>query len=1035
MNKQDLFHALLENSSDLIYFKDLKGRFTEASKSMAEYFGFEDPKALIGKTDADFFSPEHADQTMIDEEEIVRTGKSISKEEKETWPNKPDTWVLTTKMPLLDHEGNTVGTFGISRDITARKTVEVSLEREKNLLQTLIDNIPDRIYAKDLQGRKYVSNTADWHASGGKSAEDILGKTDLETYPKEIAEKYLEDDKAILQDGIPVFNREEPGLDENGKPVWIVTTKVPLRDSRGKIIGLVGIGRDFTKERQVEQELQRQEQFLTALMMNNPVAIEVLDNQDIVISCNPAYEKLYKASKNEIIGKPASSFYTDPVIQKEAMAFLQAAKTTPQYAIRERPRQDGTMVTVEISAAPVTVQDEIVGTVVIFHDITDLEKARKDAENANQAKSEFLANMSHEIRTPMNGVIGMLELALDTNLTSDQRDYLTTSLQSAEALLTLLNDILDFSKIEAKHLDLEKIPFNLRTTVEDVAYTLAERAQNKGLELICQIDPNMHMDLMGDPARLRQILVNLAGNAIKFTSVGEIIIQAELESETASDTILKFTISDTGVGIPLDRQNLIFERFTQADGSTTRKFGGSGLGLTISKQLTEMMGGSIGVESQPGVGSKFWFTLPFEKLTKGDASQIKPSPATSSINGLHVLGVDDNATNRVILSRMATGFGCRVQMVETGQSALEALRFAYDHGDPFKIVLLDLQMPGMDGEETARQIKTDPVLKETKIIILTSMGQRGDAARLLALGCSGYLLKPVKMQMLNEALESVLDENPEKPQFITQHSISEKVRQDQRILLAEDNPVNQKLAVLLLQKAGYSVDVVENGSLAIEQVKKGNYNIVLMDVQMPEMDGYEATQTIRAWEAEEDKQHITIIAMTASAMKGDREKCLEAGMDDYVSKPLKPELLFDTLKKWSEEQKTILKIDRAEPTAVETAKTSDIPLNLPEALERFGGNKELINQVCREYLLSIPGRIEAMRKANAEGNLQEFYRLVHNLKGVSANLSANNLASLMQELEEMSARDELTGIPDILEQVEAETVRLQKYCQEKIDLD
>ncbi len=1037
LSEQDLFRILLDNSKDSIYFKDLECRYIKVSRSMADFLGFANPEQMIGKMDTDFFGEQDAKWMYEDEQEILRWGKTISKEEHQTWPDRPDTWALTTKMPLYDKEGHLVGIFGISKDITKRKEAEIALDDEKNLLATLIDNIPDRIYAKDLEGRKFVSNKADWQACGAKSGQDVLGKTDFETYPKDLAEKFRADDDIVLKRGESIFNREEPGRDEAGNPVWIVTTKVPIYDQQEQIIGLVGIGRDFTQQKTTEIKLQRERQFLDALQNHSPIAIQVLDEQNKVISCNPAFERLYGVSEAEVVGQHISYYYKDTEILDNALAFLEMARKSPQHTVAERPRKDGTMVTVEISAAPVIVQGEYVGTVVTFHDISDLEKARKDAEEANRAKSEFLANMSHEIRTPMNGVIGMLELALDTQLDTDQRDYLTTSLQSAEALLALLNDILDFSKIEAKHLDLEKIPFNLRTTLEDVAYTMAERAQSKGLELVCQIDPELHMDLMGDPARLRQILVNLIGNAIKFTSLGEIVIHAELEENTEENTITRFSVSDTGVGIPPDRQKAIFDRFTQADGSTTRKFGGTGLGLSICKQLTEMMGGTIGLESQPGEGSTFWFTIPFAKSVEPSPQRHPVVLQTVSIQGVHVLGVDDNTTNRVILSRMLSGFGCRVQMADNGQTAVDILKAAQEQHNPFKIVLLDLQMPGIDGEETARLIKSDPTIKDVKIIVLTSMGQRGDAARLLALGCSGYLLKPVKMQMLLEALVSVMEENTEKPQLVTQHSISEKVRQDQRILLAEDNPVNQKLASVLMQKAGYSIGIAENGLIAVDLVKNGNYSSVLLDVQMPEMDGLDATRAIREWEGKEGTGHIPIIAMTASAMKGDRELCLESGMDDYVSKPLKPEILYETIKKWLGAPKES-PAETTEPTEVVdiaiVPKPQEVPLDLPEALDRFANDEGIIMQVCREFLKSIPGRLDGLRKSYDEKNIPEFFRLVHNLKGIAANLSANPLMRQMQNLEEFGARDELDGIPTLLAQVERETERLQKYCREELHI-
>jgi PAS domain S-box-containing protein len=897
--EQPYLKALLETTSDHIYFKDLLGRFIMISKSQAISLGIDDPIKAVGKTDFDFFSEAHAKQAFEDEQEIIRTGVALRKEEKETWPNRPDTWVLTSKMPLLDDAGKIIGTFGLSRDITSQKSAADELASQKAFVETLMEYMPDRIYAKDLQGRKTLSNKADWQASGGKAVEDAIGKTDFDMYPAELAERFWADDKAVMESGVPLVNHLEPGLGPNGESFWIISTKIPIRNSHGQITGLVGIGKDITKEKVAEEAILKEEEFLAAVNLYSPVAIVVLDRDQKVQSCNPAFERMYGYPAAEITGKRIEEIFPTQGYIDEAKAFLQEIKNKPAHVVRERPKKDGSQVFLEISGAPVIVHDEVVGYIVMYHDISELEKARKEAEEASRSKSEFLANMSHEIRTPMNGVIGMLELALDTDLTADQRDYLSTSLESAEALLSLLNDILDFSKIEAGRLDLEKIPFNLRTTVEDVGYTLAGRAQSKGLELICQINPELYTDLIGDPARLRQILVNLVGNAIKFTTKGEVLIHAEPFKDSPTHTTVRFSVKDTGIGIPPEREAAIFDRFTQADGSTTRQYGGTGLGLTICKQLVEMMGGSIGVESQMGVGSTFWFDLEFEKRVSVNSEPITGSVHRVNCEDAHILGVDDNATNRIILEKMLGGFGCNVQMTDSGQSALDILHAAQEHGKAFQVVLLDMQMPGMDGEETARLIKEDPLLKDTKIIILTSMGQRGDAARLQALGCSGYLLKPVKMKMLQEALTAVMEPiYQKKAELVTRHSISEKVRQGLRVLLAEDNPINQKLAVILLQKAGYSVDFVENGLQAVEQVKKGVYCMVLMDVQMPEMDGYDATREIRKLEG--DVRHIPIIAMTAGAMKGDRELCLAAGMDDYISKPLKPELLFATMKQWLE---------------------------------------------------------------------------------------------------------------------------------------
>ena len=935
--EQNLLAALLDNVSDSIYFKDLESRFIRVSRGLAKKFRLDSPEEVVGKTDADFFSEEHAKAALEDEREIIRTGEPLlEKEELETWQEGEDTWCSTTKMALRDANGDIIGTFGVSRDVTIAIRNKEQLARERDLLRTIIDNVPDQIFAKSRAGRFIVANKALLKVLGAETLADVIGKTDYDFSQPELACEYVADDQIVMRSGEPLIDQEETSLGLDGQERCMLTSKVPLTDSNGNIWGLVGIGRDITK--------------------------------------------------------------------------------------RNREREA-------------------------------LREAMEQAELANQAKSDFLANMSHEIRTPLNSIIGMTDLVRRTRLTEEQREFLSMVNDSGRTLLRVINDILDFSKVEAGRMELDPTVFDLRDELGNTMKSLSVRACQSNLELNFRVRPDVPRVFYGDIGRLRQVLVNLIANAIKFTGEGEVNVNVKCRSVRDGEAHLMFSVQDTGIGISPEKCDTIFEEFEQADTSTTRRYGGTGLGLAISSRLVELMGGKLHVTSKLGEGSTFYFDLSLEVRNGGGKKSSRVI-----VGGTLVLIVDDNATNRQILKEMVLGWGMVPTLVDSAEAAKSTMLAAAEKKEPFELILSDVNMPDADGFQLAEWVRGTDGVCSTPIVMLTSGGRMGDRDRRETLQIGGHLSKPVKQSDLFDTIVNVLGgrPSPDEPQSVVAPGSTRPLN----LLLAEDSYFNQRLAIALLEEQGHKVVVANNGVEAVDAFETTEFDAILMDVQMPEMDGMEATREIRRREEEaQADRRIPIIAMTAHAMKDDRQNCIDAGMDSYVSKPIDPELLFKAIysvtrnvdldidddptdivldfAQAAEESPVVVQNDEPPfvmqeeaPSAVLQEDELDV-VDFEAALPRVGGSVETLKSLALILADECPKLLSELQVAVEQQDAECLRRTAHTIKGSANHFAASRVVSVAKKLEDCGAEADFDTASSSVASLRSEVERLRQKIVER----
>ncbi|MDD2700194.1 MAG: PAS domain S-box protein [Sideroxydans sp.] len=943
--------------------------------------------------------------------DVVDNG--ISRRDDQVFARKDGSFfpVEISSQPVI-RNGMFEGVVVAFRDVSTRKEGELSLRRAMERLDLALDGSGLALWDWDIQqDRVYLSER--WARILGEPQRDIVvGIEQLYAHAHPEDQPMLQQAlKKVLKGEEQYYSVEFRLQRHDGAWLWIHTHgKVVERDVSGRAIRMSGTNADVTARKHAEEAMQRSELRMRTLYETTSDAVMLLDEHGY-IDCNAATLELFgcvdKAEFCKLGLADLSPPYQPDGSDSRNLAARQigiaVAQGNHRFEWVHKRADDGRVFDADVLMTAMVIDDRPVLQATV-RDISErkqaeslLHHAKELAEQAARAKSDFLANMSHEIRTPMNGIIGMTDLALDTELDHEQREYLTLVKTSAASLLHIVNDILDFSKIESGKLDIEEIEFSLEQMLRETMKSVALRAHQKSLELLLHVDSNVPDHLLGDPGRLRQVIINLVGNAIKFTERGEIEVAVACRLDAArANAAITISVRDTGIGIPRDKFQTIFESFSQADSSTTRKYGGTGLGLTISSQLVALMGGQLKVESELGKGSEFSFTIDMAITSDKPLAEYQ---RTGRVQGMRVLLADDNATNRRLLEAMLHNWSMLPTSVDSGEAALQALDAAARDGRHFDLAILDVQMPGMDGFELAERIRNHPEHVGATVMMLTSEGQRWHAARCRELGVSTYLMKPVSQSELLDAIMTAMGEPAqEMPGLVTRHSLKES-RRRMSLLLAEDNAVNQTLAVRLLSKMGHTVKVANNGLEALQLWMAEAFDAILMDVDMPEMNGYEATQHIRTQE-QSDGRHIPIIAMTAHAMQGAREECLRHGMDGYVSKPIDVDSLWREIERIQ---------GKAPPEAEPAAAVLQDVADFGKARQTMDDSKELFDEIVSLYFADAPQQLLAARDALARGDADTLRRAAHTIKGMVGIFAAERTMQAAAALEQAAASPNRAG--------------------------